>query len=126
QNVLQCRPVTFSVSAIGSLPFTYQWYKDNAPIQDAIASSYTINGAQAGDAGSYHVVVSNGSGSTPSGAATLTVTPDSQPPQPLYAIGSADLATINLTFNEPLDLDIAQSTFNYEMHEVGDTNNVLY
>ncbi len=73
QTVVYGEPVTFTVSATGSEPLTYQWYKDGNPIQDAVASEYTIAAVSMADAGSYHVVVSNDCGSTPSNAATLVV-----------------------------------------------------
>lgn len=65
--------VTFSVSATGSTPFTYQWQKNGANISGATASSYSINNAQTTHAGGYSVVVGNSFGSTTSGTATLTV-----------------------------------------------------
>ena len=65
---------TFSVAASGTTPFTYQWRKDGAAISGATAATLTISNVQAGDAGGYSVVVTNGAGSATSAAATLTVT----------------------------------------------------
>lgn len=64
---------SFSVVADGTAPFTYQWYKDSAPIGGAVASTYSIAGTQASDAGNYTVVVTNSVGSTTSNAATLSI-----------------------------------------------------
>lgn len=65
--------VTFSVTATGTAPFTYQWRKGTNPIGGATASSYAITGAAITDAGSYDVIVTNGAGSATSAAAVLTV-----------------------------------------------------
>ncbi len=65
--------VTFSVTATGTEPLSYQWYKDSSAISGATKSSYTINSVTTGDAGSYYVIVSNSIGSATSSVATLTV-----------------------------------------------------
>ena len=63
--------VTFSVTATGSVSFTYQWRKDGVALSGATSSSHTITGAQASHVGSYTVVVSNTAGSVTSSAADL-------------------------------------------------------
>ena len=65
---------TFSVVASGN-NMSYQWQFNGASIGGATGSSYTVTSVSAYDAGNYTVVVSNGSGSTSSSAATLTVLP---------------------------------------------------
>jgi hypothetical protein len=66
---------TFSVSATGSAPLSYQWRKNSANISGATAGSYTTPATTNGDNGAkFDVVVSNAEGSMTSGAATLTVT----------------------------------------------------
>ena len=77
QTVNQGTATTFTVSATG-IANTYQWRKATAPITGAIAASYAISSAQATDAASYDVVVTNIAGNATSTAATLTVT---VPPQ---------------------------------------------
>ena len=73
--------VTFSVSASGTTPFTYQWLFDGADIAAATASAYTLSNAQPSDAGSYSVIVSNYAGSvTSSPPAVLTVIAVPTPP----------------------------------------------
>jgi hypothetical protein len=62
-------PVTFSVTAVGTLPFTYYWFKGSSVISGAADSSYTFN-ALAGT-NTYSVTVSNSFGPTPSSTATV-------------------------------------------------------
>jgi len=75
QTIVAGNPVSFAVTATGSGTLTYQWRKGGTDIDGATASTYTIDAVTAGDAGSYDCVVTNGCGSVPSNAATLTVTP---------------------------------------------------
>jgi hypothetical protein len=79
---------SFSVSAAGTSP-SYQWYKDGNAISGATGASHTISNAQASDAGSYSVLVSNSAGSVSSNAATLTVAP---PPVSI----TSDLSTVSV------------------------------
>jgi hypothetical protein len=64
---------SFSVTASGSGPLTYQWRKNGTAISGASSSTYTITGTTATNAGTYSVVVSNSAGSVTSNSATLTV-----------------------------------------------------
>jgi hypothetical protein len=64
---------TFSLTATGTAPLTYQWRKDGTPINNATSSTYTVSSVQASDAGSYTCVVSNSAGTAISNAAPLTV-----------------------------------------------------
>lgn len=79
QTVMIVGPVTFSVSASGWLPPTYQWRKNSVNLAGATESSFTVTGVQAGDSGQYNVVVMNASGAAVSSNAVLTVEP-----YPLY------------------------------------------
>ena len=66
---------SFSVGASGG-GLSYQWRKNGANVAaNGNAATYSIAAAQAADAGSYHVVVSNSLGSVASNAASLTVNP---------------------------------------------------
>lgn len=77
QSVFTGQNATFTVGAAGSTPLTYRWFfnSNTIPISGATSSSYTVNAAQAGNAGSYYVIVSNLVGAATSSVATLTVTP---------------------------------------------------
>jgi hypothetical protein len=65
---------TFSVTASGTAPLTYQWSKNGSAITGATGASYTTPATVTSDSGSlFTVVVRNGSGSVTSNSATLTV-----------------------------------------------------
>ncbi|CBL44528.1 hypothetical protein HDN1F_09450 [gamma proteobacterium HdN1] len=64
---------TFSVKASGSGTLKYSWYFNNAPISGATASTLKVSGVQKANAGTYVVVVSNGTSSAMSNAAKLSV-----------------------------------------------------
>jgi hypothetical protein len=66
---------TFSVTATGTGPFTYQWRLNGTNLAGATASTYTIASVNSSHAGSYTVVVSNSGGSVTSSAASLNVLP---------------------------------------------------
>ncbi|HYG19254.1 MAG TPA: PA14 domain-containing protein, partial [Ohtaekwangia sp.] len=68
------QPASFSVSATGAAPLSYQWQRNGQPIQGATSATYSIANAQPSHAGSYRVVVSNQAGSITSNTAQLTVT----------------------------------------------------
>ena len=64
---------TFSVTATGQAPLSYQWRFNGSNIAGATFSTYTRTNVQAAHAGSYDVVVSDPGGSITSDTATLTV-----------------------------------------------------
>nr|WP_306672428.1 S8 family serine peptidase [Geothrix fuzhouensis] len=73
-SVVAGQTATFSVTATGTGPLTYQWRKNSAGISGATSSSYTTPAVTAADNGAtFSVVVTNAQGSVPSGDATLTV-----------------------------------------------------
>src|SRR5947207_678479 len=66
---------TFTVTAAGTAPLSYQWQKNGTVISGATATSYTTPVTTAADNGDqFTVVVSNTAGSMTSNAASLTVT----------------------------------------------------
>lgn len=79
RTVTQGQNATFSVTASGTPPLSYQWTFNGANISGATASSCTVANAQSSDVGSYAVVVSNSAGSVTSASATLTVNPGVAP-----------------------------------------------
>jgi hypothetical protein len=65
---------TFSATAAGTTPLTYQWQKGTTAIAGATSTSYTTAATTTADNGSqYSVIVSNAIGTATSNAVTLTV-----------------------------------------------------
>lgn len=78
-TVAQGQPASFSVTALGSAPLTYQWSKNGSPINGATNSTFTISKTTTGDAGNYTVTITNVSGAVTSASAKLTVSPNTLP-----------------------------------------------
>jgi hypothetical protein len=99
QTVLVGQTATFTVTASGTGPLTYQWYKNGVAIGGATSSTYTTPPATTGDSGAvFTVTVSNSTGSATSGPATLTV----QNPAPLAK--SIVPSTATPPYNAPVTL----------------------
>src|SRR5690242_16935576 len=74
QTVAAGQAATFSVSATGTHPLTYQWLKNGSAISGATSASYTTPATAASDSGAqFTVTVSNSLGSVTSDPAILTV-----------------------------------------------------
>src|SRR5712664_242465 len=74
QTVTAGQTATFSVTASGTAPLSYQWQENGADISGATSASYTAPATTAQDNGAqFRVMVSNTAGSATSGMATLTV-----------------------------------------------------
>lgn len=67
---------TFSVSASGTAPLSYQWYRNNVAILGATVSSYSLTGLTLPDTNAvFKVVITNPYGTATSVGAVLTVYP---------------------------------------------------
>lgn len=74
QTVTAGAMATFSVTATGTAPLSYQWRKNGTAISGATGSSYQTPATTTADSGAtFSVVVSNSAGSATSNNATLTV-----------------------------------------------------
>ena len=73
QTVTGGASVTFSVSAVGTLPLSYQWQYNGADLFAATNAILVISNAQAANSGSYRVWVANAAGSMCSQPVTLSV-----------------------------------------------------
>ncbi len=62
-----------SVSATGTAPLTYQWYKNGSAISGANTASYSIASSKFADSGEYWVVVSNNVSSLKSASFNVSV-----------------------------------------------------
>src|SRR5213079_1714406 len=73
QTVTAGQRATFTVTATGTAPLSYQWQKNGTAIGGATAASYTTPATTVADNGNqFTVVVSNAAGSVTSNAAALT------------------------------------------------------
>ncbi len=84
QSVCTDATASFTISATGTGPFTYQWSKDTLAIDtvanpSAATEVLSLSNVQAGDAGSYDCVVSNSYDSVTSNAAMLTILAENDP-----------------------------------------------
>lgn len=80
---------TFSVTATGSQPLTYQWWQNGAPIAAATNNTLTLTPLVATNAGAYFVVVANSLGAVTSSVATLTF---DGPPVTLNQVNDGNVA----------------------------------
>jgi glucose/arabinose dehydrogenase len=122
QTVAVGQSATFSVSASGTAPLSYQWQRNAADIAGANNASYTLAGAAAGDSGAqFRVVVSNVAGSATSNAATLTVTSNRPPVATITApvAGARYAAGTTITYagtgSDPEDGSLGGAAFTWEV-----------
>lgn len=69
------RPTSFSVTATGLAPLTYQWRRDGVDLPGRTNRTLTISSAQPADEGDYTVEVRNPGGTVVSPSARLAVVP---------------------------------------------------
>lgn len=109
QTVTMGQAATFTVSAAGSTPLSYQWMKFGVAIPGATSAFYTTPATVASDYGSqFSVTVSNSVGSVISYAATLIVLV----PGPLIPnLSSVNFASVSIpgSGNVPVQLSNAGS-----------------
>jgi len=115
---------TFTVSAAGTPPLSYQWQRNNSNIGGATGASYTTPVLTVADSGAtYRVIVSNSFGNATSNAATLTVTGQApvaviQTPAAgaLYTAGQAVTFSGTATDAEDGTLPASAFTWDVEFH----------
>jgi hypothetical protein len=73
QNFWEGDPLSLSVSALGALPLSYQWFREGVEIAGATHALYSLSAVSTEDAGSYTVEVRNEIGSVTSEAALVEV-----------------------------------------------------
>ena len=78
-NIAPGSDVSFSVTATGTAPLSYQWQKDGVDLTDegsitgSTTATLTITGVMESDEGGYKCVVTNIAGMVTSSTAMLTV-----------------------------------------------------
>jgi len=107
QTIAEGQPVTFTVAASGSTPFSYQWQRNMVNISGAISSSYTIAGTTFAENGAkFRCIVTNAFGNATSNEATLTVnappTITTHPASQTIAEGQPVTFTVAATGSTPL------------------------
>ena len=91
QSVAIGATATFSVTASGTAPLSYQWRANGVNISGATSSSYSLANCQLSNSGTnFSVVVTNSAGSVTSSSALLTV---------------SSQTTANITFVQPTGQD---------------------
>jgi len=73
QTVAAGTQASFTAQAGGTLPISFQWYKNGLAVSGATGQGLFFPSVTAGDAGNYTVVITNSFGSVTSLVATLTV-----------------------------------------------------
>lgn len=92
--------VSFSGTAEGTVPITYQWSRGATNIAGATNATYSISSADFADADTYYLTASNVLGTTVSSPAVLKVTPE-----PVFAN-----VTNNLVLHLKFDGDLTDAT----------------
>ncbi|MGA2094770.1 MAG: immunoglobulin domain-containing protein [Candidatus Acidiferrum sp.] len=120
QTVTVGQTATFTVTATGTAPLSYQWQKNSANISGATASSYTTPATTSGDNGAkFDVVVRNSAGNQTSAMATLTVnaaavapTITTQPANQTVTVGQTATFTVIATGTAPLSYQWQKNSTN--------------
>lgn len=95
--------IVFTLTTEGSLPMTFQWYKDSAPLSGATAPTLTLSDLQTTDAASYTCAVTNALGGTLSSAGELTVSAVSPATMGINFTESGEPVTVTAFGVDPAD-----------------------
>jgi glucose/arabinose dehydrogenase len=112
---------TFSVSATGSQPLSYQWQRGTTNIAGATSSSYSLVAGSGDNGATFRVVVSNAFGSDTSNSATLTVSSNAAPVAAITApatgtlYSGGDTITYSGTGSDAEDGALPASAFTWEV-----------
>jgi hypothetical protein len=120
QTVTAGQTATFSVSAAGTAPFSYQWRKNSTNISGATNASYTTPATTSADNGEkFDVVVSNSAGSVTSAQASLTVSAatvapsiTTQPANQSVAAGQTATFSVGASGTAPLSYQWRKNSVN--------------
>ena len=109
QSVLAGTTVTLSAVANGSQPLSYQWLFNGTNLNGATSPALTLTNVQAGQAGTYVLLVTNSFGSVASSNAVLTVVMPPTPPTIVYQtpsqvvlLGNPATFSVNVSGSSPL------------------------
>lgn len=94
-------PVTFQVTATGSAPLAYQWYRDDAPLSGATSNKFTLSAVAAADHGAlFSVRITNNLGAVTSAPVAVTVD---------FGIPGAAVTNHVLNFNSTWRYDLSNN-----------------
>jgi hypothetical protein len=108
---------SLTVSASGTSPLNYQWFKDGAAISGAVSSSYALTGSTLNKEGSYSVVVSNVAGSATSNTSTVFTPPSITTNPASSSVNSGASATFFVAASGTVPL--AAGGFSYQWSKNG-------
>ena len=98
QTVIAGQTASFTVTATGAAPLSYQWRKGGVNVTGATSASLTLDNVQTNQAGSYTVVIANAYGSVTSSVAVLSVTTLQSTPTITSPTPGSTLTSTNVTF----------------------------
>jgi len=127
QRVAEFESVTFRSAVLGPPPYFIQWWSNEVAIPNANQFNYTIPSATTNMNGlRFSVSVSNLLYGAMSSNAVLRVVSDTNPPT-VVSVSSPDGATIEVVFNELMDVGTATDAFNFSVNlgTVGVASSVL-
>lgn len=111
---------TFTVSATGTDPLSYQWQRNGVDIEGATGTSYTVDPTVLADDGAvFRVVVSNVAGSATSDEATLNVTSppvDTPPTDPPVLTITQQPVSLTVTAGASASFSVAASCSRGTLH----------
>lgn len=97
---------SFNVGVTGLSPFSYQWTFDGTNIANATNATLTLSNVQLANVGNYAVAITNSTGATNSGTASLTLISPiiiTQQPQSVSALNASSVGfTVAATGTGPL------------------------
>jgi hypothetical protein len=73
--------VTFTATAEGTAPLTWQWLKNGTPLAGATSNTYVITSAALSDGGVYRARATNSAGSAESNTISINVVTPIAPPR---------------------------------------------
>ena len=122
RTVVAGQSASFTVTASGAEPLTYQWQRNGTNIDGATGPTYVLDPATTADTGAqFRVVVSNGAGTVTSNAATLTVAEGGAPtatitsPAPGTLFSAGDTISYGGTATDAEDGTLAPGAFTWQV-----------
>jgi type II secretory pathway component GspD/PulD (secretin) len=93
QTVVNGNNATFSVTAEGTPPLSYQWFFNGSAISGATAATYSIIGVTTSNEGNYTVIITNSYGSVTSSNITVDASAANPPAAPAATANESPTAT---------------------------------